>query len=49
MKNNKINKQSGFIEIIILILIALFIMKYSGVTISDLVLWFKTTFESVLR
>jgi hypothetical protein len=51
MKNqlNIKNKSGGFLQIIILILVALFIMKYSGVTISGLVYWFKTTFASVLR
>jgi len=49
MKNNIRNKEGGFLQIIILILIVLFIMKYSGLTISDAVNWFKTTFNSVLR
>ncbi|MDP2788469.1 MAG: hypothetical protein Q8O46_00245 [bacterium] len=43
------NKNEGFIQIIILIIIALFIMKYSGVTVSDIINWFKTTFASVLK
>ncbi|MBI5139726.1 hypothetical protein HZA26_03915 [Candidatus Nomurabacteria bacterium] len=46
---NEKNKKGGFLQIIVLILIALFIMKYSNVTVSDLVLWFKTTFGDVLR
>lgn len=43
------NKNGGFIQLILLILIVLFIMKYSGVTVSDVVNWFKTTFGDVLR
>lgn len=46
---NKDSKKGGFIELIILILIALFIMKYLGVTVSDVIVWFKTTFADVLR
>ncbi|MEK7071469.1 MAG: hypothetical protein AAB943_00865 [Patescibacteria group bacterium] len=42
-------KQGGFLQIIILVLIVLFIMKYSGVTISDAKEWFETTFADVLR
>jgi hypothetical protein len=52
MKDQKVtvkNKEGGFLEIIVVILIALFIMKYMGVTISDVVIWFKTTFSGVLR
>ncbi|MEK9181891.1 MAG: hypothetical protein AAB786_02610 [Patescibacteria group bacterium] len=47
MKNK--NKQSGFLQIIILIIIVLFIMKFSGVTISNAVNWFKVTFSSVFK
>jgi len=43
------NKQGGFIDIIISILILLLIMKLFGVTISDVINWFRTTFASVLR
>jgi len=43
------NKKGGFVQIILLILIALFIMKYYGVTISGVVNWFTTTFQDVLR
>lgn len=41
--------QSGFIELIILIIIFLFILKYMDLTISDVVYWFKDTFQEVLR
>lgn len=45
MKNNK----KGFIELIILIIIALFLMKYLGITISGIINWFLTTFHNVLK
>ena len=41
--------QGGFLEIIIFILIALLIMKYMGLTVSEVIIWFKSFFGSVLR
>ena len=49
MKNNIKNKKSGFLQIIIVIIIALLIMKYFGITISEVVDWFLSFFRSVLR
>jgi hypothetical protein len=50
IKNNKKKTGGfGFIEIIILIVIALLLMKYFGITISGVVEWFKTFFANVLR
>ncbi|MDP9249547.1 MAG: hypothetical protein M3M85_03515 [bacterium] len=47
--NMKNNKQGGFLELIVLIIVALLIMKYMGVTVSETVDWFKDFFGSVLR
>lgn len=41
--------QGGFLEIIVIILIALLIMKYYGITISEALYWFKNFFGDVLR
>lgn len=55
MKNNIKNparfggKQDGFLEIIILIIIALLLMKYFGITISGVVNWFSSFFSGVLK
>jgi len=49
MKNNIKNKNGGFLQIIIVIIIALLIMKYFGITISVVVDWFLSFFRSVLR
>ena len=53
MKNNK---QSGFIETIIIIVIALLLMKYFGITVSMVIGWFKiflawftTFFKDILK
>lgn len=43
------NKKSGFIQIIILIVLALVVMKFFDITISDAVNWFKTFFQDVLK
>jgi hypothetical protein len=53
-KNNKESglastRQGGFLQIIILIIIALLIMKYMGVTVSGVWDWFVTFFRNVLR
>ena len=42
-------KQAGFLEIIILIIIALLLMKYLGITVSGAIDWFMSFFRSVLR
>ncbi|MBI2594815.1 MAG: hypothetical protein HYW38_00960 [Candidatus Colwellbacteria bacterium] len=42
-------KQGGFLELIIFILVALLIMKYFDITISEVIYWFKSFFASVLR
>jgi len=43
------NKEGGFLEIIVLIIIALLIMRYMGLTISGVINWFESFFRSVLR
>ena len=42
-------KEGGFIELIILVVVALLLMKYFGVTISGVINWFTTFFHSVLK
>jgi hypothetical protein len=53
MQNNKkgmpTGRQSGFIELIIIIIVALLIMKYYGITISGAIDWFKLFFSNVLK
>ena len=49
MKNQVRKSDAGFIQIIITIIVVLFILKFLGLTLSDVINWFKTTFESVLR
>lgn len=46
MKNNK---EGGFIKLIIIILLALLLMKYFDVTISEAIGWFKSFFGSILK
>ncbi len=41
IKNNKHNKQGGFLEIIVIVVIALLLMKYFGITVSTVVAWGK--------
>ncbi|MFZ3011777.1 MAG: hypothetical protein WA060_02155 [Minisyncoccia bacterium] len=48
MKKSGINN-GGFLQIIIFIIVALLIMKYFNVTISEVINWFKTFFAGVLR
>jgi hypothetical protein len=50
MKNaEEKNKESGIIEIIVLIIIALLIMKYLGITITGVINWFTAFFSGVLK
>jgi hypothetical protein len=42
-------KNKGFIELIILIIIALLLMKYFGITISGVINWFESFFKNVLK
>lgn len=46
---NTNNKEGGFIKLIVAVLIALLVMKYYDVTISELINWFKSFFGSILR
>ena len=50
MKNLfKKTKNDGFVEIIILIIIALLIMNYLGITISGVFNWIVSLFRGVFR
>ncbi len=50
MKNIlKNNKEGGFLKLIIIIIIALLIMKYFGITLSEIFDKFLAFFRSVLR
>lgn len=42
MKNDIKNKEGGFIKLIIFIVIALFLMKYFKVSLSDVIDWIKS-------
>ena len=41
--------EGGFLQLIILIIIALLIMKYLGITVSGVIDWFVSFFGSVLK
>jgi len=43
------NQQGGFFKIIILIIVLLLIMKFSGITVSEVASWFKSFFGNVLK
>ncbi len=38
------NRQGGFLQLIILIVVAVLLMKYFNVSVSDVVDWFKSVF-----
>jgi len=46
-KLNLKNKQSGFLNIIIAIIIIFLIMRYFGLTITGLIDWLKNLFYSI--
>lgn len=47
MINDIKNKESGFLKLIFFIIIALFLMKYFKISLSDVFDWLKTLFNSV--
>lgn len=46
--NNLTNQKGGFLKLIIFIVIALFLMKYFKISLSDVIDWLKNLFNSVL-
>lgn len=48
LKNNKNHQSGGFVQLIILIVVALFLMNYYGVTLNDVLNWFKVAIHNVL-
>lgn len=49
MKNEIKNKKSGFIELIVIVIVILLIMSYYGITLSGIVNWVESLFRSALR
>jgi len=47
MSNIK-NKQKGFIQLIILIIVALIALKYFGLTVGEVIDWIKTFLDKIL-
>lgn len=42
------NRNSGFLQIIVAVVVLLFVLRFFGLTISELYYWFKSLFFSVL-
>lgn len=42
--SNMKNEQGGFLKLIIFIIIALFLMKYFDISVSDIIDWIKNIF-----
>ncbi|MFA5778469.1 MAG: hypothetical protein WC870_03235 [Candidatus Paceibacterota bacterium] len=49
MKNNIKNKNGGFLKIIIIIVVALVLMRFFGITFGEIFDRFLALFRSVLR
>lgn len=56
MNNIRKNKNAGFVEIIVIVIVALLLMKYFGATVStvlnwikEFLEWFKTFFQDILK
>ncbi len=49
MNSNIKSEQGGFLKLIVLIVIALLLMKYFKVSVTDVIDWFKTVFNSVFK
>ena len=48
MRNNIENKQGGFLQLIIFIIIVLVCMKYFHLTLTDIINWIKALFNSIV-
>jgi hypothetical protein len=57
---NENNREGGFLELIVLVIVAVFLMNYFGLTISgilsyfgtsvsEIVAWIKTAFQNVFK
>ncbi len=49
MKGDIKNQNGGFLKLILFIVIALLLMKFFDISISDFVIWFKSFFNNVLK
>ncbi|OGI95004.1 hypothetical protein A2917_01320 [Candidatus Nomurabacteria bacterium RIFCSPLOWO2_01_FULL_42_17] len=49
MKNNLKNQNRGFLQLIIIIVIALLLMRYFGITISGILDYFHLTWAGILN
>ncbi len=47
MINNHKNKQGGFLQLIIFIVVVIFLLNYFNITISGIINWFVTMFQNV--
>jgi len=48
INNIKSNKEGGFVKLIIVIVIALFLMKYFGLTITGILNYFHLTWSEII-
>lgn len=48
MKNDIKNKQGGFLQLILFIVIVVFLMSYFNLTLSGIWNWFVTMFNNIL-
>ncbi|MEO5635370.1 MAG: hypothetical protein ABIS26_02440 [Candidatus Paceibacterota bacterium] len=48
INNNMQNRQGGFIEIIVMLIIIFLIMRYFGLTFTGIIAWIENLFHSVL-
>jgi hypothetical protein len=49
MKENFKNEKSGFLKLIILIVIALFLIKYFKINLSDVIDWIKNLISYIFK
>ena len=49
MKNIRKNKKAGFLKLIIIIVIALFLMSYFKISLSDVLDWLKDLISNILK
>jgi len=42
------NKEGGFIQLIIIVIVAFLLMRYFDITVTEIFNWFKALFRSII-
>jgi len=49
IKNKQENKQEGFLKLILFIIVAVILLRYFDISVSEIVDWVKTLWNSIFK